>query len=363
LKIRIGIKDIAKKAGVSKGTVDRVLHNRGNVSPDARKKVEAAMEELDYQPNMIASALASKKTKKVAVLIPDSKNDPFWEQPTVGILKAKKTLRDYPITINEYYFRDADPQHFLELGEKIIAGKYHAVLISPSYYQEASTILKKLELNNIPYVQINTFLSRDSEHFLAYIGQDSYASGILAAKLINFGIDDEGSAMILHLEKDIYNAKHLVDKENGFNDFFKNHKRENLKIVHASFGDIFQKDALKNYLKNTLDSHPNVKGIFVTTSRTFHIVPTLNELNRTDIKLVGFDLIENNLKHLHEDSIHFLINQNPQKQGFLGIMNLFNHLFLKKEIKHIQMLPLDVVMKENVEYYLEEKNQDLHIVL
>jgi LacI family transcriptional regulator len=118
MKSRIGIKDIALKAGVSKGTVDRVIHNRGNVSPDARKKVEAAMKELDYQPNVIASALASKKVRRIAVFIPDSKNDPFWEQPTSGILKAKKALRDYPISIDPYYFRDADRQHFLELGKK-----------------------------------------------------------------------------------------------------------------------------------------------------------------------------------------------------------------------------------------------------
>ena len=50
----IRIKDIAKLAGVSVGTVDRVLHNRGRVSDDALQKVTAVMNQIDYKPNLIA---------------------------------------------------------------------------------------------------------------------------------------------------------------------------------------------------------------------------------------------------------------------------------------------------------------------
>ena len=49
---KIRIKDIAERSGVSVGTVDRVLHNRPNVSRPAREKVEKALKELNYQPNM-----------------------------------------------------------------------------------------------------------------------------------------------------------------------------------------------------------------------------------------------------------------------------------------------------------------------
>ena len=55
---KIRIKDIAERAGVSVGTVDRVLHERPNVSKTAREKVEKALAEMDYQPNVYASALA-----------------------------------------------------------------------------------------------------------------------------------------------------------------------------------------------------------------------------------------------------------------------------------------------------------------
>jgi LacI family transcriptional regulator len=362
MNTRIGIKDIAKKAGVSKGTVDRVLHNRGNVSPIAREKVKAAMRELDYVPNVIASILASKKSWKIAVLIPDSKNDPFWNQPKAGILRAKKALRDYKVMIDFYPFRDADPDHFNSCADEILSKEYHALLISPSYLKEGQKVLKKCEAKHLPYLQINTFLDRKSEYFLSYIGQDSYASGMLAAKLLNFGVEEGASAMILHLEKGASNAKHLLDKEDGFINFFSKNKKRKINIVKGDFGDVFDKKGLHQYLKEILEENPNVQGIFVTTSKIFHIVPILKKLGRTDIKLVGFDLIDENLKYLYNDEIHFLINQNPKKQGFMGIMNLFNHLVLKKEINSLRLLPLDVVMKENVQYYLEEKEEEIHLV-
>ena len=57
---KVRIKDIAEKSGVSVGTVDRILHNRPNVSKSAREKVEKVLKEINYQPNMYASALASE---------------------------------------------------------------------------------------------------------------------------------------------------------------------------------------------------------------------------------------------------------------------------------------------------------------
>jgi LacI family transcriptional regulator len=67
---KIRIKDIAKMAGVSAGTVDRVLHNRGNVSDDARKAVEKVLEQVDYKPNMHVSSLSLKRKYRIVVTTP-----------------------------------------------------------------------------------------------------------------------------------------------------------------------------------------------------------------------------------------------------------------------------------------------------
>ena len=57
----VTINDVAKAAGVSKGTVDRVLHNRGEVSKKSKEKVLRVIEELGYKPNLYASMLASEE--------------------------------------------------------------------------------------------------------------------------------------------------------------------------------------------------------------------------------------------------------------------------------------------------------------
>ena len=65
------IKDIAKLAGVSKGTVDRVLHKRGKVSQIALDKVNAVLGKIDYQPNLMARNLKKNKVYRIAVVFPN----------------------------------------------------------------------------------------------------------------------------------------------------------------------------------------------------------------------------------------------------------------------------------------------------
>jgi DNA-binding LacI/PurR family transcriptional regulator len=68
---RIRIKDIARLADVSVGTVDRVIHSRSGVSEASKKRVEEILKQLDYQPNMYASALASNKKYTFICLLPE----------------------------------------------------------------------------------------------------------------------------------------------------------------------------------------------------------------------------------------------------------------------------------------------------
>jgi LacI family transcriptional regulator len=75
----ITIIDIAEKSGVSRGTVDRVINNRGRVSPIKRDAVLAAVNELGYKPNLIARALVTGKTGIYGLTIPDLQHYIFSE--------------------------------------------------------------------------------------------------------------------------------------------------------------------------------------------------------------------------------------------------------------------------------------------
>ncbi|MBD5485911.1 MAG: LacI family transcriptional regulator [Lachnospiraceae bacterium] len=65
----VSIKDVAKQAGVAISTVSKVLNNYPNVSEETKKKVNQAVEELNFVPNSVAAALSSKQSGRVALLL------------------------------------------------------------------------------------------------------------------------------------------------------------------------------------------------------------------------------------------------------------------------------------------------------
>ncbi|HFZ4839124.1 TPA: LacI family DNA-binding transcriptional regulator [Streptococcus agalactiae] len=91
------ISDIAKKAGVAKSTVSRVINHHPHVSDETRQKVMALITELDYIPNQLARDLSRGKTQKIGVVIPHTRH-PYFTQLINGLLDAAKTT-DYQLVV------------------------------------------------------------------------------------------------------------------------------------------------------------------------------------------------------------------------------------------------------------------------
>ena len=68
------LKDVAELAGVTVTTISRMLNNRANVSDKTRARIEAAMAQLDYQPNEIAQSLIKNKTNMIGLIVPSARN-------------------------------------------------------------------------------------------------------------------------------------------------------------------------------------------------------------------------------------------------------------------------------------------------
>ncbi|MBK8922818.1 MAG: LacI family DNA-binding transcriptional regulator [Saprospirales bacterium] len=354
---RIRIKDIAEKAGVSLGTVDRVLHNRGHVAAEVRAKVLRVVEELGYEPNIMASRLAaSGRPTRISALIPNPDADPFWRQPCQGILRAAKAVEHYSVEVQIHPFDLFDPHSFSREARKLLDRHPDGVVVPALFLLEATRFLDNCHREHLPYALFNTEIARKDESFVCYIGQDSYHSDVLAGKLLNFGIETGDTVLILHLEKEVSNALHLVSKEQGFRDFFVSVPERNIRIVEQSFAEFDSAEAMEVYTARIIREIPRLSGIFVTNSRAWRLAGCMEKLRMPHIKLVGFDLIPPNVAFLHRNVVDFLINQNPTRQGFLSIINLFNHLVLKKEVERLQYLPLDIVMTENVDYYLKDRD-------
>lgn len=359
MKQRIRIKDIAKRAEVSPGTVDRVLHNRGHVSADARERVEKVLNELGYERNLLASALAYNRTYRVVALLPDPSLDFYWKQVDEGVKQAQRFVLDYGMEVECRYFELLNPLSFADQAKALMANPPSGLLFPPIYLQEALQLLSVAWLAEIPNVMINTRV--DNTESLCYIGQDSYQSGVLAARLLNFGLRENQTALILNLDKGATNAKHLLDKEQGFRDYFASNEKKHIQIQTRSFEPFNQAEPFAHFIDQLLQELPDLGGVFVTNSRAHFLVNALPANMVEKIRIVGFDLIEPNLQLLYDDKIHFLINQNPQEQGYLGIINLFKHLILKEPVESLQYLPLDIVVRENVRYYLQQKNSDWNL--
>jgi len=94
------VKEIARLAGVSIGTVDRVLHGRGEVSAATKAKVENIIDALGYKPDLLARQLSLNKSYHLRVLIPRADQDSgYWRLCRDGIEAAAKDLQTYRATI------------------------------------------------------------------------------------------------------------------------------------------------------------------------------------------------------------------------------------------------------------------------
>ena len=105
------------------------------------------------------------------------------------------------------------------------------------------------------------------------------------------------------------------------------------------------------------DSH--LHGIFVSTSSgTSFVASFLEKRERKDIKLIGYDLLKENVRHMQIGTINFLINQNPSRQALIGIRYLANYLLLKKSPPASHFFPLEIITRENLNSYLAAMNRN-----
>ncbi len=358
----ITIKEIAKLSGVSRGTVDRVLNDRGQVSKVIKERILSIASEYNYTKNVLASRLASKKEITIAVVIPSAESDIFWQAPYRGISKMERAIADYGMSLKYFNFDLFDSKAYTKAFQKAIEYKPDSILVAPVFLKETLTYLKIAQQNNIPSVFINSEI--EHEDVLCYIGQDSFQSGQLAGKLFNLNSTSNNEIIVLTMGHDSQNAIHIQKKIDGLKSY-NTENNCNFKIHDIVIENFKNTEALNHVSNQILNTYSSIKGIFFTNSRAFHFLNNTSFLsnNKNDLRIVGFDLLPENIELLKEGKIDFLLNQNPEKQGYLGIVNLFHHFIYNKDIPPKQYLPIDIVLKENYLRYLEDSVQFLNLAL
>lgn len=348
---KVTIQDIARHANVSAGTVDRVIHNRGKVAPERKQKIEAAIKELNFNPNFLARTLALGKQFTIYSLIPEAVHPGnYWNLPQNGIAQAEKMYKDFGFVIEPKFYNLHDEDSFVKQANSILEKAPSGVIMAPLFKKASISFIKKLKEKNIPFVFIDTDIPEQGG--LSYIGPDVKRSGYIAGKILNAAINRNGRYLILNMAKGRENVFSTERMENGFKDFFhKNCSNSEFQIQTLTINSI-QRDEIFRELTKFYLRNGTVDAIFVTNSNA-HLVSDYNTLHELNTRIVGFDLIDENIKYLKQGGIDCIISQSPKQQGVKAVQVFFDLFVYKHQANNIQYVPLDIIIPENVDYYID----------
>ena len=325
------IKDIAKIANVSAGTVDRVLHNRGSVAKKTEIKIKKIIKETGFKPNLIARNLVLNTQYKVDVLIPRHDSlSPFWEFPKKGIHKAIDEVSNFGMDIVIHYFDQYNATSYEKKLDQLIANEPDGLIIAPHFTKETLKRKKALSNLNVPYVFLNTDLQGFNN--VSFIGQDSFKSGYLAGKLFNSGkIPKSSSILIVDIVEDIENYYGLDSRTNGFIHYFdKNPSSLSIEKIRPPKCD---RDLIHKYITKKLIENNTIKGIFLPSNQVYMIAEYLENIEINMNILIGYDITKKNKEYLNKGIISHLICQEPFNQGYQSIKLMFDYLIYKTDLK------------------------------
>lgn len=346
---QVRIKDIAAKAGVSIGTVDRVLHNRGEVAEKTKEKILAIARDMDYQPNIVAQALTAKKQYHLAALIPRGGNDNvYWISHPQGIDKALKDLRPFLVDIKYYFFELHNETDFMLKSQEMMNDNPEGVIFAPILKKESVSLCAELDQRCIPYIFIDTYI--ENANCLSFIGEDAYQSGRVAASLIDYGVNPQKDILIVNIAKDLENTQHLNRRNQGFMSYFLDTgKNRGMKItVEIPSTERSIVDQKMDYI---LQSNPNISAILVSSAKTHVIARYIQNKKMKDILVVGYELTRKNVDYLKKGVIQFLIGQKPMEQSEKAVKKLFDYLTARQMPAKREFQPVEIINVENVDLF------------
>lgn len=344
----VRIKDIAKAANVSEGTVDRVIHNRGGVSKKTEARIKQIIKEKNFSVNLVASALAMKNKYIITVLIPEfTEEDAFWKSPYLGISKAAEEFKNLGITIHIIHFNQYDTASYETAFAQVLETQPSAVLFVPLFQKETKKFVSQLEATEIPYA----FLNVDIEGFnnLFFIGQDSFTAGYIAGKLTGFSIQKTARVLLIQSRDNTDDNNTISKRIEGFHSFIASTNGKLSSLV-VKIADLNDKSQTRRTIQSQLSDNTSIQGIFVPSSRASTVISYLNTDQLKTLSVIGFDTTPQNTQCLQNEELPFLISQKTFEQGLEGIRLLADFLTKKKLPSKKIFLPIDILTKENLNY-------------
>ena len=313
------IKEIAALAGVSRGTVDRVLNNRGSVNPATAEKINEIAKALDYKPNKAGLALAAQKKKIKLVVILLSTDNPFFADVLKGVNEKASDLAGYNCTV---LVKQIPINVDAQLGaiDELLREDVNGIALAPQNDDRIRIRINELSEQGIPVVTLNTDIENSMR--IAYVGSNYTRSGRTAAGLlrlmthgdVRIGIITGSSDILCHTERIA-----------GFTDALKPYQ-EHMHIISIKET---QDDEIASYEQTArlLNEHPEINALFFAAGGVYGGCRAIASLGLAGkLCVVAFDKAETTQQFLRDGVLSAVICQQPRIQGKKPLDLLFHYL-------------------------------------
>lgn len=306
----VTIQQIAEKAGVSRGTVDRALNNRGRINPEVADMVRRTAEEMGYVHKARKRQKNSGGKRKIGIVTQLSGSS-FMLEIKRGIQTGKKELEDLGIEVLVKENTSVHEEDQLRAIDELLKEGIQGLAIMPV---DSEAIREKLNwLVNEKKIQVVTFNSDIvGTKRCCFVGMDNKLSGQTAAGL--FGVMTRGVGKILVITG-YFSSMLNNSRVDGFVEEIKKiSPKLEIAGVQGSFNNT---EEVRKIIENAMMSISGINGIFVVSGGQEGIVEAFKNLGVDQRPyVVIYDQTKKNEKLLKDNVADFLIDQNGFEQGY-----------------------------------------------
>lgn len=330
---------IAELAGVSRGTVDRALHNRGRVNPEVAARIHQIAAELGYRPNMIGQALVRTKRDFRLGTVLQSAETPTMQIVAEGVRQAAAELRSSGVDLELREIPGLDAGRLLEEIDALVGWGARGLAIAPNNAPEVAARIDDLAEKGIPVVTLNSDVP--SSRRLCFIGMDNYRAGQTAAYLMRQMLPLGGR--VFPLAGHLNNTAH-GNRLNGFIDALRAAHAGNIELL--PFQPCFDReDYAYEITQHVLGENPGLAGIYVTSNGQQGACRAVADAGmRGQVRVIAYDLNAPNMELLQDGSLTFALDQEAFEQGARPPQILYDYLLYQKQPEK-QLLYTDILIR------------------
>lgn len=311
---------IAELAGVSRGTVDRALNNRGKVNPDVAARILKIAEQLGYRPNRAGSLLVrTKRPLRIGVII-QSVETPFMSSVLRAIEGSRARMQELGAELLVYSNEKLDPERQLIALKDLQDEKVDGIVLTPIVNDAICAEINRAASSGIPVITFNTDIPGSAR--LCYIGLDNYLSGRTCAGLMNLLLGGEGTVLMITGYQSNLSQQRRID---GFCSETRAISPHISLLPLEQCGD--SDETAYEIVKRVLHKRPDVRGIYFSAGGPSGGCRALLDQNLVNtVHLIGHDRTELNVKNVQDGVMDFLIDQHADVQAIRPLEILLDYI-------------------------------------